>query len=79
MHLERITRDPMVWDEIQPKLDLFYVKVIHPQTLCPNSTSIVDETSCSSTQQSSEQLYYICRNVEEGLMIGCVNNDCPYI
>ena len=45
MHLER---DPMVWDEIQPKLDLFYVKVILPQILCPNTTSIVDETSCSS-------------------------------
>ncbi|KAL5483853.1 hypothetical protein EMCRGX_G020270 [Ephydatia muelleri] len=47
MHLERITRDPMVWDEIQPKLDLFYMKVILPQILCPNTTSIVDETSSS--------------------------------
>ena len=81
MDLERITRDPMVWGKIQPKLDLFYVKVILPQILCPNATSIDDETSCSSTQQSSkqvEQLYCICRNVEEGLMIGCDNNDCPY-
>ena len=76
-----ILKDSQVWDEILPKLDLFYVKVILPQILCPNATSIVDETSCSSTQQSSdqvEQLYCICRNVEEGLMIGCDNNDCPY-
>ena len=80
MHLERFTRDPIIWDEIQPKLDLFYVKVILLQILCPNATSIVDETSCSSTQQSSEQveqLYCICCNVEEWLMIGC-DNDCPY-
>ena len=77
MHLKRITRDPMMWDEIQPKLNLFYVKLI----LCLNATSIVDDTSCSSTQQSSEQveqLYCICHNVEEGLMIGFDNNDCPY-
>ena len=36
--------------------------------------------NASFTQQSSEQveqLYCICRNVEEGLMIGC-DNDCPY-
>ena len=81
MHLEIITRDPMVWDKIQPKLDLFYVNVTLPQILCPNAISIVDETSCSSTQQSSEQveqLYCICRNAEEGLMIGC-DNDCPYV
>ena len=66
----------MMWDKIQPTLDLFYVKLI----LCSNATSIVDESSCSSTQQSSEQveqLYCICRNVEEGLMVGC-DNDCPY-
>ena len=43
MHLKRITRDPIMWDEIQPKLDLFYVKLI----LCSNATSIVDDTSCS--------------------------------
>ena len=59
------------------------MKVILPQILCPNTpnaTSIVDETSCSATQQSPEpveELYCICRNVEEGLMIGCDGNNCP--
>ena len=78
MHIKRITRDP--GDDVgrnTAQARPFYVKLI----LCLNATSIVDDTSCSSTQQSSEQveqLYCICRNVEEGLMVGCDNNDCPY-
>ena len=33
------------------RLELFYVKVIHPQMLCPNATSVVNEASCSSRTQ----------------------------
>ena len=42
-----------------------------------NATSIVDETSCSSTQQLSGQVEELYCNVEDELMIGYDDN-CPY-
>ena len=65
--------------EIQPKLDLFYMKVILPHILCPNScdaTSMRPAASLHSNRLSKLKNCMYC-NVEEGLMIGC-DDDCPY-
>ena len=82
IHIERIKRDIALWQKIQPKLDCFFVRVLLPNIICLNIEGIADD-GCDDMQLQAEanedkELYCICQREEEGLMILCDNEQCPY-
>ena len=83
IHIERIKRDIALWQEIQPKLDCFFVGVLLPNIICENIEGIAVYDGCNDMQLQAEanedkELYCICQTEEEGLMILCDNEQCPY-
>ena len=83
IHIERIKRDIALWQEIQPKLDCFFVGVLLPNIICENIEGIAVYDGCNDMQLQAEanadkELYCICQREEEGLKILCDNEQCPY-
>ena len=91
MHIERISHDPSVFLEMEPKLEDFFIHCIFPKVLCgdeeSNDSSVIDhggndtcvrDGGSNAVDDSCEDLYCFCQGGDFGQMIGCDNIDCPF-
>ena len=76
VHIERIQRDFSTWDQMQPKLRLFFVEILLPKILSPSESAHNKENT--SPNQTRRDVYCFCQKGEMGKMIACDNPKCPY-
>ena len=76
VHIERVARDVTTWQEMQPKLQAFFVEVLLPKVLSPQPDNPSDKKT--SSIQARSNVYCFCRKGEKGRMIACDNPMCPY-
>ncbi len=77
MLIQRILQDPLVFLEIVPKLERFFLCCIVPR-ICKARQGVTSCKEMVAKQSDKEDLYCFCRNGENGQMIACDNKGCPY-
>ena len=77
VHIERVVRDESFWNQMQPKLQTFFVEVLLPKILSPQPINSSNKENTSPNQAKGD-VYCFCRKGEKGRMIACDNPLCPY-